>query len=31
MHVQALGFLEPGEARHQARLARIDELIAGAR
>jgi len=31
LHVQALGFLEPDEPRHQARLARIDELIAGAR
>ena len=31
LHVEALGFLEPGEARHRARLARIDELIAGTR
>jgi predicted Zn-dependent protease len=28
MHIQALTVLEPDEARHRARLARIDEMIA---
>lgn len=29
MHIQALTVLEPAEERHRARLARIDEMIAG--